>query len=98
MPRAQAGLAAAVASTSRQVGAALGVALGGTIARPGSTGHGADTAFAASTHAFWWLAAGVGLVVAALGVLSSSAWARASAGQIAALLDELPASDPSRHL
>ncbi len=98
MPRAQAGLAAAVASTSRQVGAALGVALGGTIARPGSTGRGAGTGFAASTHAFWWLAVGVGLVIAALGVLSSSAWARASADQIAALLDELPASDPSRPL
>jgi EmrB/QacA subfamily drug resistance transporter len=96
MPRTQAGLAAAVASTSRQVGSALGVALGGTIARPSSTGRGAGTGFAASTHAFWWLVVGVGLVMAALGVLSSSGWARASAGQIAALLDDVPAPDPAR--
>jgi EmrB/QacA subfamily drug resistance transporter len=94
MPRAQAGLAAAVASTSRQVGAALGVALGGTIARLSSTGRGAGTGFAAATHAFWWLAVGVGLVVAALGILSSTSWARASADHIAALLDDVPASDP----
>lgn len=96
MPRTQAGLAAAVASTSRQVGAALGVALGGTIARPSSTGRAAGTGFAASTHAFWWLAVGVGFVVAALGVLSTSSWGRASADQVAALLDDVPAPEVTR--
>jgi EmrB/QacA subfamily drug resistance transporter len=96
MPRTQAGLAAAVASTSRQVGAALGVALGGTIARPSSTGRGAGTGFPVATHGFWWLVVGVGLVMAALGVLSSSGWARASAGRVAALLDDVPAPDPAR--
>ena len=96
MPRAQAGLAAAVASTSRQVGAALGVALGGTIARPSSSGRAAGTGFAASTHAFWWLAVGVGFVVAALGVLSTSSWGRASADRVAALLDDVPAPDVTR--
>jgi EmrB/QacA subfamily drug resistance transporter len=95
MPRTQAGLAAAVASTSRQVGAALGVALGGTIARPSSTGRGAGTGFPEATHAFWWLVVGVGLVMAALGVLSSSGWARASVRRVATLLDDVPAPDPS---
>lgn len=95
MPRTQAGLAAAVASTSRQVGAALGVALGGTIARPSSAGRGAGTGFPEATHAFWWLAVGVGVVMAALGVVSSSGWARASAGRVAALLDDAPAPDPA---
>jgi EmrB/QacA subfamily drug resistance transporter len=95
MPRTQAGLAAAVASTSRQVGAALGVALGGTIARTGSTGHGASAGFPAATHAFWWLVVGVGVVIAALGILSSGSWARASVGRVASLLDDVPAPDPA---
>jgi EmrB/QacA subfamily drug resistance transporter len=90
MPRAQAGLAAAVASTSRQVGAALGVALGGTIARTSSTARAAGKAFPAATHAFWWLVVGIGLVIAALGVLSSSGWARASLARVATLLGPAP--------
>lgn len=93
MPRAQAGLAAAVASTSRQVGAALGVALGGTIARTTSPAHAAGNTLPAGTHAFWWLVVGIGLVIASLGVLSSSSWARASLGRVAALLDHDPAPD-----
>ena len=45
MPRSQAGLAAAVASTSRQVGASLGVALAGSLAGGGiDAGHRADFA------------------------------------------------------
>jgi len=94
MPRDRAGLAAAVASTSRQVGAALGVALAGTIARPGSTGRGAGAGFPEATHAFWWLVVGIGLVVSALGVLSSGRWARASVARVATLLDDDPAPDP----
>jgi MFS family permease len=88
MPRTQAGLAAAVASTSRQVGAAMGVALAGTIARPSAGGRGAGSGFSAATHPFWWLMLGVGGVLVALGVLSSTSWARASAGRVAALLDD----------
>jgi hypothetical protein len=33
--------------------------------------------------------------MAALGVLSSSGWARASVGRVATLLDDVPAPDPS---
>ncbi|HMG54715.1 MAG TPA: MFS transporter, partial [Kofleriaceae bacterium] len=94
MPRARAGLAAAVASTSRQVGAALGVALAGTIARPGSTGRGAGAAFPQATHAFWWLVVGIGLAISGLGVLSSGRWARASVARVATLLDDDRAPDP----
>jgi EmrB/QacA subfamily drug resistance transporter len=85
MPRAQAGLAAAVASTSRQVGASLGVAIAGTIASIGASGR--ITGFAEATHAFFWLVFACGVLVAALGALSSTPWARASVRQIAALLD-----------
>jgi EmrB/QacA subfamily drug resistance transporter len=94
MPRAQAGVAAAVASTSRHVGAALGVALAGTIARASSIGRGAGSGFPEATHTFWWLVVGVGLAIAALGVVSSGGWARASVDRVAALLDDVPAPDP----
>ncbi len=86
MPRAQAGLAAAVASTSRQVGASLGVAIAGTIASGGiRTAH--NPHFAAATHPVWWLVVGYGVAIAVLGIVSTGAWAKASAEKIAYLLD-----------
>ena len=81
MPRAQAGVAAAIASTSRQVGASLGVAIGGTIAAASNAG------FVAATHAFWWLVAAAGAMIVVLGRLSTGAYARASTARIAELLD-----------
>ena len=92
MPRAQAGVAAAVASTSRQIGASLGVALGGTIASTASRGAAAQ--FAGATHAFWWLAAGAGAAISVLGVVSTGATARASVRRIAALLEDPPPPPP----
>jgi len=80
--RAQAGIAAAVASTSRQVGASLGVALAGSIA-----GEAVSPAFASSTHAVWWLLGGLGLAVVALGLAATGERARASVKQVAFLLD-----------
>jgi len=93
MPRAQAGLAAAIASTSRLFGASLGVAIGGTLAG----GHRGGAAFTQATHAFWWLVVGLGAVCATLGWLTGSASARASVERIAALLDEAspPSAEPS---
>jgi len=71
MPRAQAGLAAAVASTSRLFGASLGVALGGTL---GGATH-AGVGFAQATRAFWWLIFGCGvLVTLLLNALVGIAW------------------------
>ncbi len=86
MPRAQAGLAAGFASTSRQIGASLGVAVAGTVASGGiAAAH--DTAFSAATHPVWWLGVCEGLAVVTLGLLSTGARARASATRIAFLLD-----------
>jgi predicted MFS family arabinose efflux permease len=88
MPRAQAGVAAATASTSRQVGASLGVAIAGTLASGGiRVAHSAT--FAASTHPVFWLTVGYGCAIMALGVLSTGARARASALRVAPLLDEV---------
>jgi len=71
MPRSQAGLAAAIASASRQVGAALGVAVAGALAGSGiEAGHHAE--LADSTHAVFWIIAAQGVAIAVLGVVSPS--------------------------
>ena len=64
MPLSQAGVAAAIASTSRQVGAALGVAVAGTVVNT-SRAHGTD--FARATHPIWWAMAAAGAVVLGAG-------------------------------
>lgn len=89
MPGAQAGLASAVASTSRQIGVSVGVALAGALAgAPMMSGGAAAASFTLATHLFWWIVAGLGVVIAALGVVSSGAHARASTDRIAHLLEE----------
>jgi MFS family permease len=91
MPPAQAGVAAAVASTSRQVGQTLGVALAGAIAAGGAVSVGPG--FVSASHSGWWLVAGCGLVSALLGLASTTAWANASARRSAAELEEQPAGE-----
>ncbi|MEO6600795.1 MAG: MFS transporter [Polyangiaceae bacterium] len=86
MPRSHAGIASAVASTSRQVGASLGVALAGSLAGTGlESAHRAD--FAAATHAFFWVSTGLGIAIVVLGIASTGARARASASRVAFLFD-----------
>ncbi|WP_405581190.1 MFS transporter [Streptomyces sp. NBC_01190] len=82
MPRAQAGVAAAVASTSRQIGQSLGVAVVGA-------------ALAAGLHdAAWWIITGCGVSVLVLGTLTTGRWARGTADRAAALL--VPVEEPLR--
>jgi predicted MFS family arabinose efflux permease len=83
MPLAQAGVAAAIASTSRQVGAALGVAVAGTVV---SASRASGMNFAQATHPIWWIMTGCGVVVLLLGWASNTEWSRASAGRAASLL------------
>jgi predicted MFS family arabinose efflux permease len=64
MPKEQAGVASALASTSRQIGASLGVAIAGTV------GHG--TTFVESLQTFSWLVAASGVAVIAIGVAATS--------------------------
>jgi len=77
MPGAQAGVAAAVASTSRQVGQTLGVAVAGAIAAAGAFTVGPG--FVQASHTVWWLLAGCGMAIVLLGLISTTAWANASA-------------------
>jgi EmrB/QacA subfamily drug resistance transporter len=83
MPRAQAGVAAAVASTSRQVGLTLGVAVSGAIvnSRIGWAG------LALATHPAWWTLAACGGAVLVLGLLATTPRANESARRTAAQLN-----------
>ena len=64
MPRAQAGVAAAIASTSRQIGQTLGVAVVGSLVRPPCERR-AHSDFALASRAGWWVLAGAGRRVGA---------------------------------
>jgi EmrB/QacA subfamily drug resistance transporter len=85
MPLSQAGVAAAIASTSRQVGAALGVAISGTVV---AVSHARGTDFTTATHPIWWVMTACGAAVLVLAVASNNAWARASTERVAYLLEE----------
>jgi EmrB/QacA subfamily drug resistance transporter len=81
MPPAQAGVAAAVASTSRQVGQTLGVAVAGAIAAAGAGTVGPG--FVHASHSAWWLVGACGLLIVLLGLASTTDWANASAKRVA---------------
>jgi MFS family permease len=87
MPPAQAGVAAAIASTSRQVGQSLGVAVVGVAATSGI--HGPLRAdFAQASHPGWWIITGCSAVVLVLGFVTTSRWAlRTTAGVADALAE-----------
>jgi EmrB/QacA subfamily drug resistance transporter len=90
MPRAQAGVAAAVASTSRQVGSSLGVALTGSAVT--SSLHGSlHTGFVQASHTGWLIIAGFGVLVFAAGLVTTGRWARATAARTA---DRLMSDEP----
>jgi MFS family permease len=83
MPREQAGVSAAIASTGRQIGNSLGVAvLGSIVAAPArAADHGG---FVEASHVGWCVLAGCGVVVAGLGVATTTGRATASATRVAA--------------
>jgi EmrB/QacA subfamily drug resistance transporter len=83
MPRSMTGVAAALASTGRQAGTTLGVAVSGTLV--GSALARGGPAFTSAEHAVWWLVLGLGAAIAALGLLSTGRWAADTAARAAAL-------------
>ena len=86
MPNSQAGVAASVASASRQTGSVLGVAITGSIVA------GAPAAsLASASHAAWAVLAACGLAVAVLGFASTTRRALGTAQQVREMLtDEAP--------
>jgi EmrB/QacA subfamily drug resistance transporter len=93
MPNSQAGVAAAVASTSRQVGQALGVAVIGSVLGT-AVGAGIGPRLAAASHPAWWLIAGCGVSVLVLGAASTGRWAQGTARRCAAELEQEAAPQP----
>jgi EmrB/QacA subfamily drug resistance transporter len=83
MPLSQVGVAAAIASTGRQVGAALGVAVAGSVVKVSHT-RGID--FTRATHPIWWIMSASGAMVLLLGWASNTSWAKDSTRHVAALL------------
>jgi EmrB/QacA subfamily drug resistance transporter len=84
MPTDRAGAASAVASTSRQVGVSLGVALCGSVAGSALATKGAD--FAVAARPLWLICAGLGLTIITLGIYSTSARGLRSADRLAPLI------------
>jgi EmrB/QacA subfamily drug resistance transporter len=83
MPNSQAGVAASVASASRQLGSALGVAITGSIvAGVPAVGLGA------ASHGAWVLLAACGLAIAALGYASTTKRALGTAVRVREMLPE----------
>ncbi len=78
MPASQAGVASAIASTSRQVGMTLGVAVLGAISG-GAISGAIGPEFAAATHTGWWVCTGLGATILVLGLLTTTAWAEKTA-------------------
>jgi EmrB/QacA subfamily drug resistance transporter len=93
MPRARAGTAAGVASTSRQVGSSLGVAVAGSVLA--ARLHGPVAAgFTAAARPAWWIVAGMGLCVLALALATTGRAGRASAERAATLIERADGAQP----
>jgi EmrB/QacA subfamily drug resistance transporter len=98
MPVTQAGVAAGVASTSRQVGSALGVAVLGSLVTA-QLGASTTVGFAAAARPAWFVVIGCGLAVLVLGLASTTPRARETARRTAerfAVAVPAPARAPAR--
>jgi EmrB/QacA subfamily drug resistance transporter len=89
MPREQAGVAAAIATTSRQFGQAIGVAIVGAIV-VSSAGGSTAAARSSATHPAWWTLTTLGAAVLVLGVLATGRRATESARRTAVKLNPEP--------
>jgi Na+/melibiose symporter-like transporter len=90
MPTTQAGVASGTASTSRQVGQSLGVAITGSILAAGLHGPLRD-GFVPASHAAWLLLAGCGAAVFLLGLVTTGRWALGTAARTAARYEDATA-------
>jgi MFS family permease len=87
MPREQAGVAGAVASTTRQLGSALGVAIIGSVIASHVTQIAAGPAFTSASRVSWAIIAFCGLTMLGVGGLTTGAWGRRKAKANAARME-----------
>jgi EmrB/QacA subfamily drug resistance transporter len=83
LPKSQAGMASGMNSASRQVGTSLGVAIVGSVLAASLRGS-MHAGFLGAAHAGWWIMSGCGYVVLVLGLISTTAWAKATIARAAA--------------
>ncbi len=83
MPPAQAGVAAAVASTCRQVGATIGIAISGAVVGASAI---SGASFAHATHSGWWLMVGFAAMILIVAAVTTTKWAFRTATVTAARL------------
>ncbi|MGV9786407.1 MFS transporter [Streptomyces sp. NPDC003435] len=95
MPRAQAGVAAAVASTSRQLGQTLGVAVIGAVLAAGIGSSPYRDTFVSAARPGWWILAACGAAVLILGLLTSGRWAHRTAERTAERLETEEVRQPA---
>ncbi|HEX5142806.1 MAG TPA: MFS transporter [Mycobacterium sp.] len=95
MPTDRAGAASAVASTSRQVGVSLGVALCGSVAAGAIAAP--VSGFVTQARPLWLICACLGLVVLALGLYSTSQRAMRSAQRLEPLIAGVRGQDADVH-
>ncbi|MFF9903612.1 MFS transporter [Streptomyces olivaceus] len=96
MPRAQAGVAAAVASTSRQLGQTLGVAVVGAVLAAGVSASSYRDTFVSASRPGWWILAACGLAVLVLGAVTNGRWAHRTAERTAQRLAAPEVREASR--
>jgi EmrB/QacA subfamily drug resistance transporter len=94
MPFAQAGVASGIASTSRQIGSALGVAIAGSILAANLDGS-LRTGFVAASHADWLLLTGCGVAIMVLALVTNGRWAQRTAARTATRLDAAEQRTPA---
>ena len=87
MPREQAGVAAAVASTTRQLGSALGVAIIGSVIADHVTQIAAGPAFTSAQRVSWAIIALCGAIAIGVGATTTGAWGRRKAKANAARME-----------
>lgn len=87
MPRSHAGVAAAVATTSRQIGTAIGVAVVGSVLNSRIDGPVA-TEFVEASRPAVLVIVGFGLTILLVGAVTTGAWAQGTAARIAHLFEE----------
>jgi EmrB/QacA subfamily drug resistance transporter len=86
MPNSQAGVAAAVASTSRQTGSALGVAVLGAMLNSRLSGP-IKEGFATASRPAWAIVLGLGVSIVVVGLITSGPWAGRTTTRIADLFE-----------
>jgi EmrB/QacA subfamily drug resistance transporter len=87
MPRDQAGVAAGVASTTRQLGSALGVAIIGSVIADHVTTVAAGSEFTSAARISWAIIAACGLAMVSVGALTTGEWGRRRAQANAARME-----------